>query len=80
VGTWHHVQVDTYTSTFELFRFNPDGTFASTARVTRTIELSEDGTQFTSAGTVEDFDAQDRQGVDRLRHRERCTGQVEITA
>lgn len=26
--------------------------------LTRTIELSEDGTQFTSTGTVEDFDAQ----------------------
>lgn len=58
VGTWRHVQGDTYMSMFEFFRFNPDGTFASTARVTRTIELSEDGTRFTSTGTVEDFNAQ----------------------
>jgi hypothetical protein len=58
VGTWRRVQHDTYTSMFEFFRFNPDGTFASTARVTRTIELSDDGTQFTSTGTVEDFNAQ----------------------
>jgi hypothetical protein len=59
VGTWRFVQDDTYTSMFEFFRFNPDGTFASTARVIRTIELSEDGTRFTSTGTVEDFNAQD---------------------
>lgn len=59
VGTWRHLRANTYTSMFEFFRFNPDGTFASTARVTRTIELSADGTQFTSIGTVEDFDAQD---------------------
>jgi hypothetical protein len=58
VGTWRHVEDDTYTSMFEFFRFNPDGTFASTARVIRTIELSEDGTRFTSRGTVEDFNAQ----------------------
>jgi len=59
VGTWRRLQGNTYTSMFEFFRFNPDGTFASTARVTRTIELSEDGRQFTSIGTVEDFDVQD---------------------
>jgi hypothetical protein len=58
VGTWRRVQHDTYTSMFEFFRFNPDGTFASTARVTRTIELANDGMEFTSTGTVEDFNAQ----------------------
>lgn len=58
VGTWRHVQDGTYTSMFEFFRFNQDGTFASTSRVNRTIELSADGTQFTSTGTVEDFNAQ----------------------
>jgi hypothetical protein len=58
VGTWGHLEDDTYTSMFEFFRFNPDGTFASTARVTRTIELNEDGTRFVTTGTVEDFNAQ----------------------
>lgn len=57
VGTWMHAQGQTYTSTFRFFRYNPDGTFASTAKVTRTIELSDDASQFTSTGTVEDFDA-----------------------
>ena len=58
VGTWRHLQDNTYTSMFEFFRYNPDGTFASTARVIRTIELSQHGTRFVSTGTVEDFDAQ----------------------
>ena len=58
VGTWRHVEDNIYTSMFEFFRFNADGTFASIARVTRTITLSDDGTRFTSTGTVEDFNAQ----------------------
>lgn len=58
VGTWRHVEDHTYTSMFEFFRFNADGTFASIARVTRTITLSDDGTRFTSTGEVEDFNAQ----------------------
>jgi hypothetical protein len=58
VGTWRHLEDNTYASMFEFFRYNPDGTFASTARVIRTIELSHNGTKFRSAGTVEDFNAQ----------------------
>ena len=58
VGTWRHLEDNTYASMFEFFRYNPDGTFASTARVIRTIELSHNGTRFRSTGTVEDFNAQ----------------------
>jgi hypothetical protein len=58
LGIWRHFRDNTYTSMFEFFRYNPDGTFATTARVIRTIELSDDGRQFVSTGTVEDFDAQ----------------------
>src|SRR6267142_3380810 len=57
VGTWRHLRDNTYTAMFEFFRYNPDGTFATRARVRRTIELSEDGAQFVTTGTVEDFDA-----------------------
>jgi hypothetical protein len=57
VGTWHHLQGNTFTSTFEFFRYNPDGSLFSTVKVKRTIELSADGNQFTSIGTVEDFDS-----------------------
>ena len=57
VGTWKHLEGQTFNSTLTFFRYNPDGAFASRAKVTRTIELSEDGSEFTSTGTVEDFDA-----------------------
>lgn len=56
VGTWRHLEGQTFTSTFTFFRYNPDGTFASRAKVTRTINLREDGGEFTTTGTVEDFD------------------------
>jgi hypothetical protein len=57
VGIWRHVEGQTFSSTFNFFRYNPDGTFASRTKVTRTIELSENGGEFTSTDTVEDFDA-----------------------
>ena len=57
VGTWRHLEGKSYTSTFNFFRYSPDGTFASRAKVTRSIELIEDGSEFTSTDTVEDFDA-----------------------
>lgn len=57
VGSWKRLEGQTYASTFTFYRYNPDGTFASKAKVTRTIELSEEGNDFTTTGTVEDFDA-----------------------
>ena len=57
VGQWKHAGDRTYTSTFRFFRYTPQLTVASTAKVTRTITLSHDGNSFTSTGTVEDFDA-----------------------
>jgi hypothetical protein len=57
VGIWRHLERRTFSSIFTFFRYNPDGTFASRAKVTRAIELSEDSSEFTSTDTVEDFDA-----------------------
>jgi len=59
VGNWKHVHGHTYSATFRFFRYNPDGSFASTAKVTRMIELFQDDSHFTSTGTVEDFNADD---------------------
>jgi hypothetical protein len=56
-GTWRHTEADNFTESFWFFRYNPDGSVASTANVTHTIELSRDGTQFTSSGVVRDFGA-----------------------
>jgi hypothetical protein len=46
----------TYDAAYWFFRYNPDGTFASMAKVTDQIKLGEEG-QFTSAGVVLDFNA-----------------------
>jgi hypothetical protein len=56
VGTWRRLEGQTFASIFTFVRYKPDGTFASRAKVTRTIELNEDGGEFTSTDTVEDFD------------------------
>lgn len=57
VGTWEHLGGRRYASILNFFRYEPDGTFASRAKITRTIELNEDGSEFTSIGIVRDFDA-----------------------
>lgn len=46
----------TYNAAYWFFRYNPDGTFASMAKVTDQIKLGEEG-QFTSVGVVLDFNA-----------------------
>ena len=46
----------TYNASYWFFRYKADGTFASIARISDTIQLGQAG-EFTSAGTVLDFDA-----------------------
>ena len=55
-GTWHQDGHRTYDATYLFFRYKPDGTFASLAKVSDGITLTSED-KFTSAGTVEDFDA-----------------------
>jgi len=55
-GIWSAAGDQTYNAAYWFFRFNPDGTFASIAKITDAIKLGDDG-QFTSAGTVLDFNA-----------------------
>jgi hypothetical protein len=57
VGTWEHSRADNYTESFWFFRFNPNGTVASTAHASHTIQLSQDSNNFTSTGMVLDYDA-----------------------
>ncbi len=59
LGTWHHVGAQDYTAVFRFFRFNPDGSFAGTTKVTRSIELSRDANEFTATSSVESFDVND---------------------
>jgi hypothetical protein len=58
-GTWRHTGGQNYRALLRFLRFNQDGTFAETQKVTRRIELSDDGKTFTATATVEVFDADD---------------------
>jgi hypothetical protein len=59
LGAWNHVGAQEYAAVFRFFRFNPDGSFAGTTKVTRKIELSRDANEFTATSSVETFDTSD---------------------
>lgn len=46
-----------FPASYWFFRCTATGTFAPFAKVLDTITLSPDGTEFTSTGTVQDFDS-----------------------
>ena len=58
LGAWSHghERDQIFPASYWFFRYKPDGTFASIAKILDTITVSPDGTEFTSVGTVEDFD------------------------
>ena len=58
-GTWRHIGERHYITVSRFFRFHPDGTFAETQKITRRIELSDDGQEFRATTCVEVFDAGD---------------------
>ena len=57
VGTWQNISAGNYTSVFELYRFNADGTLAGSNQVQRTLTLGADGKSFTTTFTVAVNDA-----------------------
>jgi hypothetical protein len=56
-GTWTRAGHRRYHSVLRFSRFNPDGSFALTQKITRTIELSGDGTHFSANAAIDFFDA-----------------------
>jgi hypothetical protein len=58
-GTWRKENGQSYSSVFWFSRFNADGSFAATQKVTRSIELAGEGNQFTATASFELFDAND---------------------
>lgn len=52
VGTWT-AQAGGYTNVLSFFRFNPDGSFAGTTKVRRTITLQSGNDSFTFTSTSE---------------------------
>jgi hypothetical protein len=56
-GVWRHKGGRRYAATFMIFRFNPDGSFAGTARITQNIKLSRGGDELNVTTTLEVLDA-----------------------
>ncbi len=52
LGRWHFSGLRKFSSEFSFFRFNPDGSYAGTQEVKRTITLSNDANQFTTVASV----------------------------
>jgi len=59
LGTWGYVGRHQYTAVFRFSRFNPDGSFAATQKVSRVIDLNREGNAFSATSLVEIFDAND---------------------
>lgn len=56
-GVWHRENGPrSYSMKFVFLRFSPTGTFIGKQKVAQTVELSADGNQSTSTGTVEVLD------------------------
>ena len=56
-GVWNQKSARNYTSAFQFFRFNADGTLAGRQIIRQEIELSDSGDEFTSSATVQILDA-----------------------
>ena len=54
-GSWRGNDGQGYTYAFVFFRFNPDGTYAGTQKVTGNAEIGEDPNEFTGTSSVEIF-------------------------
>lgn len=52
-GVWEHAGGRNFTGTLVFFRFLPDGTYAGTTKVTRSLELDGTGDEFTSTESIE---------------------------
>jgi hypothetical protein len=55
-GVWQHMGGPNFTTTAVVLRFNPDGTYAGTLKLTRTIVLGPDANEFTSTDANEILD------------------------
>ena len=55
-GVWSHQNGRRYTSAFQFFRFNADGTHAGRQIIRQQIELSRSGNSFTSTALAQVFD------------------------
>lgn len=55
-GVWSYQSRRQYTTGFQFFRFNADGTYAGKQIVRQQIQLSRDGNSYTASATAQVFD------------------------
>jgi hypothetical protein len=63
LGIWQHTKGHSYGAVSESFIFSPAGAWAQTHRLTRAIEVSNDGDQFTDTVALQIFDTNGNQIV-----------------
>ncbi len=56
LGTWQRLNRQSYSAPFQFFNFNPDGSFAGTQKIMRTITVGTSGTTYTSVVHFESYD------------------------
>ena len=56
-GVWNHVSGSTYSFSLKSLNFDGGGSFSGWSRFAQEITLNSDATEYTSAGTVEVFNA-----------------------
>lgn len=59
-GIWRHIGERNYITVSRFPRFHPDGTLAETEKVTRRIEILDDGAEFIATACIEVFDPDDK--------------------
>lgn len=57
LGTWQYLGGRKYSAPFQIFNFNPDGSFAGVQIIERKITLDGDADEYTSVVTFEALDA-----------------------
>jgi hypothetical protein len=57
LGVWRHTEGHSYGAVSEAFVFSPAGVWIQTHRLTRAIEISDDGNEFTDTVDLQIFDA-----------------------
>ena len=59
LGVWRHTEGQSYSAVFETFVFSPAGVWIQKHRITRAIDLVDDGDTFIDTVALEIFDADD---------------------
>ena len=63
LGIWKHTKGHSYSAVSEAFIFSPAGAWTQTSRLTRAIDVSNDGDQFTDTVALQIFDTNGNQIV-----------------